>query len=119
MSLAVITPGMKLPNSDKAVIAAEKVHDYLLSPTHPIGRHKAVLFGALGYTQSRWRQLESDLRVLLDQEATPTVETEHGSKFEIHGSIAGPNGRSATIVTAWIILHGDDVPRFITAYPED
>ena len=31
---------------------------------------------------------------------------------------SGPNGRSAGIVTVWIILIGETVPRFVTAYPE-
>jgi Domain of unknown function (DUF4926) len=50
---------MVLLNSSKAVIAPEKLRDYLLSPTHPIGRYKALFFRTLGYDQTNWRQLES------------------------------------------------------------
>ena len=39
--------------------------------------------------------------------------------FEVKGSITGPADRSAEIVTAWIILKGESIPRFITAYPGD
>jgi hypothetical protein len=41
---------MKLPGADRAIVDAAKVRDYLLSPEHPVGRFKAVFFGALGYT---------------------------------------------------------------------
>ena len=29
----------------------------------------------------------------------------------------GPSGRIAQIVVVWIILSGEDFPRFVTAYP--
>jgi hypothetical protein len=35
---------MKLPNGDRALIEPEKVRDYLLSTTHPVGRFKAAYF---------------------------------------------------------------------------
>jgi hypothetical protein len=40
-----------------------------------------------------------------------------GEKYEVRGEIVGPSGR-AVVVTVWIILEGEDVPRFVTAYPE-
>jgi hypothetical protein len=64
-----------LPNVESAVIDPEKLRDYLLSPSHPVGRFKALLFSSLGYTQENWKQFEADLRnqhltkdVLLRQE---------------------------------------------------
>ncbi len=53
---------MRLPNAEKAVIDAEKLRDYLLSPSHPVGRFKAVFFASLGYNQGNWQQFETDLR---------------------------------------------------------
>lgn len=44
---------MALPNAELACIEPEKIRDYLLSPTHPIGRFKAMVFTtALGYNQA-------------------------------------------------------------------
>ena len=54
---------MGLPNCSKAVLAPEKLRDYLLSPAHPIGRYKALFFRTLGYDQTSWQQLETDLRL--------------------------------------------------------
>ena len=53
---------MQIPNADRAVIDPVKLHGYLLSRSHPVGRFKAVFFQALGYSSERWRQLEADLR---------------------------------------------------------
>ena len=39
---------MRLPNSDRAVVADAKVRDYLLSQSHPVGRFKSSFFVALG-----------------------------------------------------------------------
>lgn len=51
-----------LPGAERAVIEAAKLRDYLLSPSHPIGRFKAAFFVPLGYSQEAWRTLAADLR---------------------------------------------------------
>jgi hypothetical protein len=106
-----------LPNIERAVIPEEKLRDYLLAPTHLVGRHKAAYFRALGYTQENWKALESDLRRFLREDAREKEITKYGTKFEIQSQIDGPAGRSARIITAWIVLRGEDFPRFITAHP--
>ncbi len=73
----------------------------------------------MGYEQNDWQVLESDIRSLLSGEAEEIEITEYGTKYRILGAVTGPKGRSANIVTLWIILTGEDVPRFVTAYPED
>ena len=102
-----------------AIVSADKLHDYLLSSTHPIGRYKSAFFRALGYAQEQWRVLERDLRALLSNEAEFGSLTKYGQKFTIRGTLTGPTGRSAPIVTIWIILIGEAAPRFVTAYPEE
>jgi len=39
--------GMKLPNRERAILPREKISDYLLSTTHPDGRHKRLSSCAL------------------------------------------------------------------------
>ena len=109
---------MKLQNHDRAIIPQEKLWDYLLSPRHPIGQFKAKFFRSLGYTNDNWKQLESDLREILRNDATVKEKTEYGQKYEVVGTLKGPL-KTATIVTAWIILKNEDLPRFITAHPRD
>ncbi|MGK0172064.1 MAG: hypothetical protein ACI9W2_003798 [Gammaproteobacteria bacterium] len=110
---------MKLPNATDAILPPEKLQDYLLSTTHLVGRYKAAFFRGLGYERDNWRVLERDLRSLLKEDAIELESTEFGQKFSAQGSLTGPNGRSASIVTVWIILVDSDVPRFVTAYPEN
>lgn len=110
---------MKLPNPDKAVIPRAKIESYLLSPEHPVGQHKAVFFGFLGYAHAEWQVLERDIRGFADRDARPTRTTRYGQKYEVRGTMTGPNGRAVDMVTAWIVRDGEDFPRFLTAYPED
>jgi hypothetical protein len=108
-----------LINRNAAVIPAEKLRDYLLSPTHPIGRYKPTFFRTLGYDQSNWQVLGGDLRSLLSLDAEQLDVTKYGRKYAVTASITGPNGRLAEIVSVWIILAGEEMPRFVTAYPKD
>ncbi len=110
---------MKLPNFENAIVPPEKLRDYILSSAHPIGRFKSVFFRGLGYSAETYERLESDIRALLVAEAELAEANKFGSKYLVRGSLSGPNGRSGLIVTVWIIISGEDAPRFVTAYPED
>jgi hypothetical protein len=68
---------------------------------------------------SEWEILADDLRAFVSGEARQIGVTEYGTKHEVRGELAGPGGRSAAIVTAWIVLRGEDLARFVSAYPED
>ncbi|MEX2159098.1 MAG: DUF6883 domain-containing protein [Dehalococcoidia bacterium] len=108
---------MRIPNADAAIIPGEKLRDYLLSRSHPIGRHKATFFAGLGYTEAEWSMLESDLRIQhLDLNVEEVDATRYGRKFMITGILNGPSA-SALLVSVWIIRADEDVPRFVTAYP--
>lgn len=109
---------MILPNAHLAEIDPAKVQDYLLSPSHPIGRFKAVFFMRLGYSASQWERLRSDLLLIArTSEATPGQESPYGQKYETRATLTGPNGPSAEIVAVWIVKTGDLIPRFVTAFP--
>jgi hypothetical protein len=107
-----------LPNAEQAIVSPEKVRDYLLSSDHRIDRSEARFFGALGFTQDAWPRLRDALLALaLEGTAEPGGTTIFGQKYTVRGIVQGPAGRSAMVVSAWIVLLGDDVPRFVTAYP--
>ena len=44
-------------------------------------------------------------------------KTRFGQKYEVRGILEGPSGRRAQVVTAWIVLNDEEVPRFLTALP--
>ena len=97
---------MRIPNADRAVIDARKLHGYLLSQSHPIGRFKAAFFRSLGYSAEGWPLLEADLRAHLSHDAVPDEPSQYGQKYTIRATLVGPSGQTA------------GVARFVTAYPE-
>jgi len=110
---------VRLPNADQSIIDPRKIRDYLLSSEHPVGRYKAHFFAHLGFTREEWRGLRGQLQSLALQEAAEVAErTVYGQKYIVRGTIVGAAGRNAKVLTAWIVLNGEDVPRFVTAYPE-
>ena len=111
---------MELPARERVQIEPAKVRDYLLSKVHPVGRFKAPFFEALGYSAGDWRRLESDLRQFaMTGEATRGRRTKYGQHYEIRGTLRGPSGRAAPVMTIWIVRTNEEAPRFITAFPGD
>lgn len=109
---------MKLPNVERAVIDRTKVANYLLSEAHMVGRFKSAFFTTLGYSTAAWEVLAADLqRHAVENEATSTETNQYGQKYEVRGSLSGPSGKTAVLITVWIVLHGENFPRFVTAYP--
>jgi hypothetical protein len=109
---------MRLPGIDDAVVGDDKIRDYLLSESHPVGRFKEAFFSSLGYSRERWQMLGRDLRRHAnDNESVATEHNSYGQKYEIRGRIEGPSGKVATLVALWIILQGEEFPRFVTAFP--
>jgi hypothetical protein len=109
---------MQLPNHDRAIISPEKLRDYLLSDHHPAGRFKATFFRRLGYTRENWGDLEAALRAQhLVSDAQESGTTVYGRKFVIVAPVEGPSGETAPLVSVWVIRRGEEVPRFVTAYP--
>lgn len=110
---------MKLPGAEQAVIGREKIRDYLLSASHPIGRFKAAFFRSLGYSTADWRRLEIDLgRLASAGDATRGQQSAYGTKYEVRGMLGIDPRREAEVVTVWIVLADEVVPRFLTRFPE-
>ena len=108
----------RLPNAEKAVIDVEKLQAYILSPAHPIGRFKAVFFRKLGYSVDNWEAFEQRLREhILSCDVTKMEESRYGRKFVVEGPMLGLSGDAVQIISVWVILKGEDIPRFVTAYP--
>lgn len=109
---------VKVPGAQFAHIDRAKIEDYLLSPFHPVGRFKSVVFNALGYSRDAWRQLDAHLREhLQENDVIETQRNAFGLKYVVGGNLFAPSGAVADFITVWIILDGESVPRFVTAYP--
>ena len=109
---------MRLPGGERAIIDPEKLRDYVLSRVHPVGRFKAAFFASLGYETDNWQDLDRALRAAAGQaEAEPEERTAYGQKYRIRSILEGPAGRSAEIVSVWIILYDETTPRLVTVMP--
>ncbi len=107
---------MKLPNGDKAVVPDDKLYGYLLNEGHETQPGHAVLFRVLlGITPANADRLRS---ALLDAAAGQPARygdpSPFGVKYEIEFEMDGPRGRY-TVLSVWIIEHGKDRPRLVTA----
>ncbi len=85
---------MKLPDRSKAYIPSSKLHDYLLSKIHHVGKCKAEYFRSLGFNETNVEVLE---RCLIDiahsEEVKEFIKSAHGTKYVIDGSLQAPAGR--------------------------
>jgi hypothetical protein len=109
---------MPIPDAEVAVVEAEKLVDYLLNPSHPVGGPKAKWFMSLGFSHDKPEFLAG---VLLDiarqSDDYQVVETPYGVKYVVNGLLVGRDGKSAPVRTVWIVESGDEHPRHVTACP--
>jgi len=109
---------MLILNADRAIIAPEKLRDYLLNPDHRRGSSKARLLLSCGYRAEAWQVLETHLRSQhLTIDYTATKNNAFGRRFEIRANLATPSGRTIIFRSIWQIDDGTEVPRLITMYP--
>jgi hypothetical protein len=108
---------MRLPNGDRAEIGT-KLEDYALNTLHREGRHKARVFeSVLGITVGSADVLR---RALLDEAAaSDQVEARgdsgFGNLYILRFPLSTAKG-TGTVVSVWIVRHGEDFPRLTTCY---
>lgn len=109
---------MKLPNWQQAIIPKSKITGYLLSPSHPYGRHKAAFFKRFGFRVESWEDMASALLAHADEhDVVQADDTRFGTRYNVEGELRTPDGRAPIIRVIWFIENGDDRPRLVTAYP--
>ncbi len=109
---------MRLPNAETAIVPRRKIVDYLLSPSHRLGRHKAAFFRSFGFSSDHWWELADALRSHATANDVATAEaTPFGTRFVVDGIMGTADGRSVNVRTVWFIEPGAAAPRFVTAHP--
>ena len=113
----VTISSMRLPYADRAEVDLRKLVEYCLSPSHPVGKHKAVVFqSSLGLTAADAQGLrERILRAAIDEEAIVGHADEFGDRYQLDFEVATPSGR-ALVRSAWIIRSGEDFARLTTCF---
>ena len=90
-----------------------------MNSAHPDNGGKAAFFVGLGFSEAAWQTLASAFIAITSSSAvTKSMESPHGIKYIVDGTIQGPNGSVGTVRTIWIIDSGRDRPRLVTAYPQ-
>jgi len=108
---------MGLPNGHRADLGT-KLEDYVLNPVHGEGRHKARVFeSALGITLANAHLLREALLDAAVHSDTVIAKGDNGfgEVYVVRFSMRTPRG-AATVLSAWIIRHGEDFPRLTSCY---
>ena len=109
---------MKLPNYENAVISETKIIGYLLSTKHRDGRSKAKFFKRLGFSSDAWEDLvKALLRHAAENEVTKIEDSPFGTRYIVEGILLAPDRRGPVVRSVWFIEKGEQIPRFVTAYP--
>ncbi|WP_310416257.1 DUF6883 domain-containing protein [Chamaesiphon sp. OTE_8_metabat_110] len=110
---------MKIPNSDRAVIEASKLTEYLLNTEHKRVGAKAKLLIQFGYSIENWQQLETDIRRFhLTEDVNLITETAYGTRYQISANLITPVERLLFVKAVWQIDINTDFPRLITLVPD-
>jgi hypothetical protein len=109
---------MTLPAGDNAIVAERKIRGYLLSSTHPAGRHKAAWLMAFGFGPAQWSRLVEALRRhAVAHEVVAVERTPFGTRYVLEGPLVTPDRRNPLARSVWFVEDGTDRPRFVTLYP--
>ncbi len=106
----------KMKLSADAEISEEKVKNYLL--VWRSRSDKSQWLASAGYTLANWRQLQSDIRNLLVNDATFVRENPWGRLYEIRGILNGPSGKTLYVRSIWMIESETGRTKFITLYAD-
>lgn len=110
-----------LPNLAAAVMPVEKFTKYALDKHHPGGgRDKAIAFErALGYNIENHQELIDNIRAnLKNAPAVLKGRNQYGDKFEVVLELTGPGGKTARVLTAWLV-DKDGKPRLVSVYVKE
>ncbi|MHB1036073.1 MAG: DUF6883 domain-containing protein [Pirellulales bacterium] len=109
---------MRIPGAENSVVPEEKIVYYLLNEDHPDGASKSRFLHLAGFARTRPYELQRALKNhVLSHDAREGRKSPFGRKYEVAGPLIGPTG-SVMVLSVWIILHGESVPRLITIIPE-
>jgi hypothetical protein len=107
---------LRLPNPDRAVVDTAKLQTYLLDPTHPLGKHKALVFAAvLGLTHEHAAWLRERLLAAAHYDAALVAADRFGVRYAIDFEVQTTRG-SAIVRSGWIVRVLEDFPRLTTCF---
>jgi hypothetical protein len=71
-----------------------------------------------GFSADSWQELATALlRHAGENEVIKVEESPFGTRYLVEGILFTPDGRKPAMRSVWFIEEGEEVPRFVTAYP--
>jgi hypothetical protein len=115
MIVAAMAP---LPDADRALVDPDKLRNYVLSPEHRRGKHKARVFlSALGIDREGWEYLRDQIVEGVGRADVSEVRTgRYGVRYSVPILIEGLNGQTHEVTTGWIVEKKGAAPRLTSAY---
>jgi hypothetical protein len=108
---------MVFPDAENAVIKEDKLCEYLLNPSHPVGGSKAAWFASVGYSRQNWYELrDALLAIAASCDNFIAKPSPYVVKYETTGELGTEGHRRGTVVSVWIV-EANLSPRLVTAYP--
>lgn len=108
---------MKIPGFQNVLVDQNKITGYLLSETHPGGKHKARFFLRFGFTVDKpWVLLEA-LKNHASNDYIRLERNSFGTRYIIEAPLESPDGRNPPIRSVWFVETSGTVGNFVTAYP--
>lgn len=106
-----------LPRAHEALVERRKLEDYILSPQHERGRHKARTFRVLlGIERGDWAYLRTRLLDGLVDAVEAVIEfRDFGYLANVPIEVEGLNGAREMVISKWEV-RTDTPPRLVTAY---
>ena len=105
-----------LPHYEKAIIPIEKFTEYALNADRDPNKTFAFK-SALGYTENNVGDLVNNINSNISNfNAVSKGNNGFGEVYECVMSLKGANGKTANILTSWIIRNNEDFPRLTNAY---
>lgn len=109
-----------MPCYRKAFVDSKKFVEYSLDTTHPIGKHKALIYKeALGYDSSNYETLIKQIEnYVQDDTSIPNriENTTWGPRYQYNVPVKGLNGLERLVLTVFQIDSDSCIPRLITNY---
>jgi len=85
-----------------------------------VGKSKAKYFRSYGFSDENASDLAQGLLAIAQSAPVESSErSPYGTKYIVDGELETPNGVMIQVRTIWIVEHGTEIPRFVTAYPAE
>lgn len=108
---------MKIPGFQNVLVDENKIIGYLLSETHPDGKHKARFFLRFGFTVDKPQSLLEALKKHAGNDYIRMERSSFGARYIVEAPLESPDDRNPLIRSVWFVETNGTVAKFVTAYP--